>query len=383
MSKRLRRLALVPLLVVVLVVPTYVGAQDGDTPLPPMESGTWMGSVGFEGYRSTDLVRSDGSYQVTVVDVINDTDIRLTFVVDGNGVVSSGRMTVNIVWFSEGVGTQPVIGDAYRVRHAHFETASLAITGSSDRLVATGDLSDDSVTSTGNDAVVEEVTGIKTGPVEWVFSIDEVNCARVQGRLYQATGRSIMVSALTPRETIEEGYEDHNALEAPLLAYPSGLETADEVWETLEMVDAAADAIRDREIPETIHFLELVEVWGDLSAELASLDECQQTDWVGGAPQSTRSWLTDILRDGVQKALDNAEYYEAPEFIHLWEVLYQERSMTSDLEDGIVEALDIKLDEAIAEGDDDTIIDILGFAALYRGTRLYDKAKAALEGGTG
>jgi len=347
-----------------------------------MEPGNWVGTVGFEGYTSSDRVRSDGSWQTTVVDVINDTDISLDFVVDGNGQVSSGRMTVSIVWFSEGVGTQPTTFEPYRVRHAIFETATLSMTGNAERLVAAGDLTNDSVTSTDNDAIVEEVSGVETGPVEWVFQVDEVNCARVQGHVIQATGRSLMVSATTPREKIGDGYEKHNALVAPLLAWPADVEHPDEIWDILETVDAAADAIRDREIPETTHFLELVALWGDLNTELAGLDECQ-TEIVGDTPQSTDSWLAEVLREGGRKALNNPDHYEASDFISLWDILIQEHALTDNLGRRIREALDGKLDEAISQGDDDTILDILGFAALYGDPDLYSGAKAALEGGSG
>ena len=64
-----------------------------------------------------------------------------------------------------------------------------------------------------------------------------------------------MVSTLTPRETIEDGYEAYNTLVTSLLAWPTGVEHPDEIWDILEQVDLTADAIRDREIPETIHFL--------------------------------------------------------------------------------------------------------------------------------
>jgi hypothetical protein len=375
-------LALVSLLVFVLAVPTSVGAQDEGTALRPLGPGTWIGELYFVGHTSSDFVNSDGSFATTVTDVIDDTRITLEFVVGGDGQVSSGRMMVNLVWFAETVGTPPGGGDPYRVRHAHFETGTLAITGNADRLVAAGELTDEAYTSTSKDPNVEEVSGVETRTVEWVYQAFDLNCARVQATLIQATGRSFMVSALLPKQETGDGYEAHNALETSLLAWPADVEHPDEIWDILENVQSAADAIRDREIPETIHFFDLVGLWGDLNAELASLDECQ-TEIVGPTPQSTTSWLTQVLRDGVHKALDNPEYYEASDFISLWDILIQEGALTDNLGGKIRGALDVKLDEAISQADDNTILDILAFAALYGDPDLYSRAKAALEGESG
>ncbi|MCJ7779580.1 MAG: hypothetical protein MUQ27_02015, partial [Acidimicrobiia bacterium] len=154
-----------------------------------------------------------------------------------------------------------------------------------------------------------------------------------------------MTHFLASRNTVDEGYEAYNRLAVSLIAYPVDVEHPDEIWGILEAVDSAADAMSDREIPETVHFFDLVGLWGDLNAELASLDECQ-TEIVGPTPQSTKSWLTQVLRDGVHKALNNPEYYEASEFISLWDILVQENALTDTLGGRIRGALADKLDEA-------------------------------------
>jgi len=382
MSKRLGRLALVPLLVFVLVAPTYVGAQDGDAALPPMGSGNWTGSVSIGGFTSTDRVRNDGSFGTALTDVIDDTTITMDFVVGGNGQISSGTMTVDLTWFIEQAGTSPATFDPYHIVHDHHQTGTLAITGNADRLVAAGDLTWEHNTNSASDGLIEAVSGTEIINAEWVYQAYEVICARVQATLVGATGTPVMTHFLASRNTVDEGYEAYNRLAVSLIAYPADVEHPDEIWGILEAVDSAADAMSDREIPETVHFFDLVGLWGDLNAELASLDECQ-TEIVGPTPQSTKSWLTQVLRDGVHKALNNPEYYEASEFISLWDILVQESALTDTLGGRIRGALADNLDEAISNGDEDTIFDIFVWAANYGAPDLYDKAKAALEGGSG
>ena len=142
MFARLMRLALAPLLLGVLLVPTYAAAQDSEISFPPVERGTWEGMVIFSGFVSSDNVAADGSFSTMVTDVIGDTKIFMDFVVADNGQVTSGQMTVDLTYFVEIVGTEEALGELhpYRVVHDHHQTGTLRITGDADRLVAAGTL---------------------------------------------------------------------------------------------------------------------------------------------------------------------------------------------------------------------------------------------------
>ena len=52
--------------------------------------------MNLSGFFSSDSVRSDGSFNTTVTDMIDDTEITVDFVVDDNGQVTSGKMAIDL-----------------------------------------------------------------------------------------------------------------------------------------------------------------------------------------------------------------------------------------------------------------------------------------------
>ena len=382
MSALLMRLTLVALLIAGLLVPAQVGAQDGQIAFPPVEDGAWEGTVFFSGYTSSDGDRSDGSFFTNVTDVIDDTEITVDFVVGDDGQVTNGKMTVDLTWFSDGVGTMPTTLNPYHVMSDHHETGTLAITGNANRLVAAGTLTHETNVATETSASVEGVSGVETQTVEWVYQGVEATCARFTAALVGATGTSWMQAARLP-EVVESGRTtSHNVISTHLLAWPANFEFPQKVWDVMQEVDNLADGIRLREYPETGDILRVVQAWSDLNAELARLDECQ-TEFVGSVAESDKSWLVGILQEALNKALDNPGFYEASEFNTLWDLGLQEGALSESLMGRFLDVFDTKLDEAIADGDPDTMYDILAFAAAYGFPDLYSRAKAAFEGASG
>ena len=69
------------------LLPLGVAAQDGEISFPP-DSGWWQGNVDLSGFVSHDTERDDGSYDLDVTDVIDDTHIGLAFVVGDDGQIA-------------------------------------------------------------------------------------------------------------------------------------------------------------------------------------------------------------------------------------------------------------------------------------------------------
>jgi hypothetical protein len=378
MLERLTRLALVPLLLGMLLVPASAGAQDDGIEFPPVD-GQWEGMVNFAGFWSSESARDDGSFNVTVTDVIDDTTILFDLDVDDNGQVTSGKMSVDLTYFDEGVGAEEAFGQLhpFHVVHDHHQTGTLEITGNANRLVAAGTLMHTINTSADGD-LVEEVSGTEATQVEWVFHAIESTCVRVTAGLVTASGDSLIRTALTQRDTVDDSRESHNRLGLQLWAWPASVEDPEEIKEALEEISVRTDELRAREIPEASHLLRLVGAWSDLNAKLAALNECQNYR-VGWQPQSEESWLVDVLQEALEKATDNDDFYEASELIDLWTAGVQEGVLNGDLLIRFQTSFHAKLSEAIAKNDTATITDILAFASAYDlFPLLYSKAKAAL-----
>lgn len=377
MPTRLLRLGLAALLLV-LLLPAQVGAQNDPLDFPPVSSGEWEGLVNFSGYVSSDSVLEDGSFSVSITDVIGDTSIFFDLTVDDDGNVTTGKMIVDLTYFNEIVGATYVEGTShpFRVVHDHHQTGTLSISGNADRLVAAGTLTHTTNTNADGDKV-EEVSGTESQEVEWVFQAIESTCARVTADLVEATGISLIGTALIPRDTVSEGEEIYNRLELELWAWPADVDDPEEIKEALENVTDRADEISRRDLPAAEHLVELVDTWTDLNAKLAALDVCQ-TALVGFVPESAKSWLVDIIQDALNKALNAFDDYETNELIDLWYVGAHEEALTPELVIDFLDTFDDKLDEAIADDDIGTITDILVWASAYGFPNLTAKAKAAL-----
>ena len=377
LRRRLGRL-IVPLLVVVQVLPVGVSAQTGEISFPPVGTGAWEGLVLFSGYVSSDQVRDDSSFDTSVRNVIDSTTISMDFVVDARG-QASGQLGVDLSWSQEGVGTSPTTLDPYHVTSDQHQTGVLTLKGNANRLVASGTLTHATNTSTERDALIEEVSDTETEAVEWVFQAFESTCVRVTGRLIEASGISLMASALLPRATVEEGDAIYNELVSQFWAWPAEVEDPERIRQAIEEITEAADNVRLREIPEAIHLLELVAASRALNAELAALDACKAAI-VGWVPESAQSWLVTILQGALHKALDNQSSYEASELVDLWDAGLHEGALDSEIIIQFIDAFHAKLDKAIELGDYAAIVDIFAFASRYPFPDLYAEAKAAFEG---
>ncbi len=377
MSERLKRVALAPLLLSVLLVPTSAGAQADGLEFPPV-AGQWEGVVNFAGFLSSDSSYDDGSFTVSLTDVIGDTTIFFDLDVDDDGQVTSGNMSVDLTWFVEIVGAQEALGVLHptRVVHDHHQTGTLQITGNANRLVAAGTLTHTTNTNA-EGSRVEEVSGTETRQVEWVFRAIESTCARVTAELVAASGISLIGTVLIARDTVGDNQEIHNRLGLQLWAYPASVEHPEEIKEALDEISVRTDELRAREIPEASDLLRLVDAWNDLNAKLAALNECQTT-LVGWQPQSEESWLVDVLQEALEKAMHNEDFYEASELIDLWTAGLQEGALNGELVVRFLDSFNAKLSEAIAKNDTATITDILAFASAYGYSNLSSKAKAAL-----
>lgn len=374
MSGRSLRRVVATVVLGLLAVPVSIGAFGGGMSFPPVGAGSWEGAVFFSGNFASDAVFEDGGFNVSLTDVIDSTTITLDFTVDVNGQITGGEMKVDLTWFQENVGADST-GDPYRVVHDHHQTGVLALSGTAERLVASGMLLWE--TNTNADGVeVEEVAGSEPVAIEWVFQAYESTCAKVGGDLIEASGISLMATALFTA-TGGEGTTYNNALVVELLVWPSEIEDADKVQEALEELQDDAGALLSREFPDAEHVYELVKKWEALNAELAGLASCQ-AEAVGWVPESGGSWLVNTVELTLAQALESVDHYDVSELVGLWIAGFEVGAMDGGLIVGFLDAFDDKLDEAISLGDVATIQDVLVFAAQYGYQGLYEKAKTAL-----
>jgi len=374
MTAVLRRSALVVVLLASLAIPA--DAQSDELSFPPIDSTSWEGLVLVSGWIASDATNEDGSFTTTETDIINDTSISFELSVDDKGQVTGGTMHVNLVWFVESVGTAPTTLDPFHVSHYHHETGNLDLSGSANKLVASGSLEHESVTEAEGQKI-DEVSGTETDEVEWVFSASEASCVRVAGQLTAATAGSIMNSVFVPLDVASESDHIHNELVATFIAYPATVEDPAAIKQYLDEVQQAADELSRRDLPEAIHLLAVIRPWQDLGAQLARLDQCQQAS-VGWQPEFTQSWLAKQIQNALHKALKEPDSYTASELIDLWDAGLEESALNSELIIQFLDAFHDKLNEAIADNDTSTIWDIYAFSSQYGYPLLHDQAQKAL-----
>jgi hypothetical protein len=326
------------------VLPLGVAAQDGEISFPP-DSGSWEGYVIFTGHVSHDTKRDDGSYDVTVMDVIGDTDITLEFVVGDDGQITSGTMAVELNWHTESAGTSPDTFDTYLIKSFDTQTGTLKIKGNADRLVAKGKLTHTL------DIDIEGVGGTRKREVEWTFHITDIDCAEASGDILWSSGVSLMNSAWQPKEKKDGGTTSHNALNVKLVARPDPLLSDNEAVAELAWVE---QRIRTTDYPDAQDLLDLVKAWNDLGDEYDKGELCMAPGMLG----LEMSWLTSVIQEALGKALDNADYYKADELSRLWEVGLEQAALDEALAGRFLDVFDHKLDQVIAIDDADEISDI-------------------------
>ena len=91
----------------------------------------------------------------------------------------------------------------------------------------------------------------------------------------------------------------------------------------------------------------------------------------------------DLVRQGINKALQSPEDYKASDLIDFWVVGLSQGAL-DDFRVDFLDAFFDKLDEAIANGDTDAMYDILSWTIAYNiSLRLAEEARAALQGASG
>jgi len=385
MPGSLRR-ALLAFLVVGVFTPTVTAASQGsEISFPPVGSGQWEGLVLVSGFITEEWDRSDGTFGVSVTEIVENS-VNLDFTVDAEGAVTEGTVTVRLDWLAEDVGTAPVSHDPYHVVHFYQQSGTLVLSGTAERMVAAGTLNYEAYTEASG-ALVEGSESVESIDVEWVFRGFEASCVRVSARLVETSANAgVMGAARLPREVLSGSTRIYNEIVTQLLTWPAELEDPDQIAKAITAAEQAAKDLEIRELPEARHLLEVVQAWNALNAELAALDTCQK-QIVGWVPQAQQSWLTELLRAALKTALAfdiegnllNVDHYMTTELVDLWDAGLQEQAIDGDLLVRFLDAFHIKLDEAVAEANVAEIIDIFAFASRFGFPNLYDEAKAALE----
>jgi hypothetical protein len=355
-------------------LPVPSAAQGDGVAFPSTTSGDWEAIFDFSGFLSRDYKGANG-FNVTLSDVIGDTTMSLAFHVDPEGRVN-GTMVVNLEWFDESAGAASN-GDPFHVLHDHQQTGTLILSGTADRLVAKGVLVH-ATNTVASGAEVEEVSGEVSRDVEWVFRLTRADCLNVTADLTEASGTSLVSSALLPRDLdTGSGTVYHHELVARISAWPATLAAPEAAAAAVEEVTQLADELKAREFPAASHLLDLIDAWFDLQAELAALNDCE-TAQVFWAPLLDHPWLVKILRGALETALESPDHYDAGELIDLWDVGKAEHVIDADLTIAFIDTFDDKLDEAIAGGDVATIETVRSWAADNGWTTMEEKASAAL-----
>jgi hypothetical protein len=379
MSARPLRLALVTGCLIMLLAPVAADAGDSGISFPPAPGDAWSGLLTYAGYYTTDSDGGDGSFNTNVTDVIGDTQILVDLTVGDDGAIM-GTMTVDLTWFSENVGAAPVTFDPYRVVHDQHQTGTLRLSGTPSRIVATGTLLHETNTVADGDKV-EEVSGVEDAPQTWEFRITQANCGLVTGVLTAVDGISIMATTLIPRATVSKGSSIYNQLFAGLVLAPKETAAADDLLEDVIALEKAADDLVGEEKPSARAMLDLVDQWTALRIKMAGYDECQ-IERAGWDPESERGWLVDALQAAVGKVLANVDQYTARELLDVWDAAVFEDALTPELQFAFIDPLNVLLDQAIADNDITTIIDIAVWASTYGFSVTHDKAQAALDAAT-
>lgn len=349
-----------------------VSVQAAEAPSFPV--GSWEGQVFLTGWYSSDTERSDGSFDVSNIDVIGDTAITFDVEVEEDGSIA-GSMNVRIVTFGESAGIKPTTFDPYHVEMFRDQTGELTVTGTATRLVATGTLTTDTVVEA-DGRIVPQVTSSESGGVEWVFEVDLANCAIVQAPLVSATGESIMRTALLDRDISTNSGDIHNRLLAGILAITSHIDPID-ISDERNAVDSAAAALASQDNPAAVTMVELIEAWRALANILAALDECELEE-LDQSESFQDTWLAEQLRLAVQKANFAHEAYSAGELMDIHDAAAEGGGLDETGAQFLRTHVGERVATLAAAEDYSTLLDIVVWSAAWGYSDLHAAARDAL-----
>lgn len=372
--KRRRGLALAALAVVttVLAAPLSAGGQDEIAFTP----GPWEGSVLFGGSIQSSSPNAASQRFPTF------STITIDLVVDEKGNVTGGSMVVDISWLQDGVGTTPGTGDPYHITSDHEQTGTLAMSGTVERLVATGTLSwKREIFDTDGNSVYD---GPRVSPEDqvWVFEASQSDCGLLTGSLVEASGIGLMFSVKLPAEFSDGDETTTNELVAVSRIWSKSDAAADIATDVAILNDVVNEAIANEEV--TLQDLKiLVFAFEDLAERLAVLELCE-AEALGLAPGTGEDFLAELLRNLLFKALENSSELEVQELIALLNIGARGGALSGpeeavELFEAFEEALTQKLAEAVDEGYYGDVEDIAVAAGSHGFTDLYADATKALE----
>jgi hypothetical protein len=379
-ERRTGTAVLVVVLFGVLVTPLSVGAQTGDITLP---AGTSEGSVMLGGSVETEGFRTDDTHYLDRR-TVTSSNITFDIDVDSQGQVTDGTMTVDIRWSGFGTGTTPVTGDTYLINSTSRKSGTLDLEGTADRLVATGSLTTESSVYDTDGNFIKEVSGTREDEVGWVFQATGITCGMVTGKLVEAWGSGLMVSAKFPRKVREGDSETRNELVSVFrLLSPDASADAEMLAMRIGDLNEAANPLLAEPTPTVADLARVLGIAEALRADLARLERCKLTL----DPSGSEDWLAAILQSLLVKALEQPELWNAQDLIHMLNIGVRGGAVdaigsdptAAELYEEFGDALEFALGEAIASSDLPTIIDIASASASYGYSCLYEAATAAIE----
>jgi hypothetical protein len=358
MTRRLARW-IVPFVAALILNLPAVGVPGQALDVSP---GPWEGEVLFDGALTVGGTRR----------VVDASDIVFTATVRANGDVTDGTMNVDIVWSDT--------ESQYGTSSDHHEFGTLTLGGGVDRLVAAGTLTHDTLIYDSDGKFIEEPSGTREEEVSWIFSASNTACALLSGTLESAGGRSFFNSAV-----IQFGDEYTNELVVVYHAWPADLNGAEEVADSVaELADTIQEALASG-TPTPNELALMILALEALRNSATRLDSCGAG--VDLTTDTGEDALAVLMNELIAKALEQAEEYSPQELIKMLNIGVRSGAVTpkggvtgaDEVYATFGDVLSAALDEAIADGDAATILDITMAASQYGFSDLYERGTAVYE----
>ena len=385
MANRRVGTAMVGLAVVAAMLGSPAGAvaQVDEITIAP---GPWQGSVFFAGNIQRVGPENAGA------SIVTSSEITMDFVADEHGTITSGTMEVDISWTlgSSGVHTSTsdlfgtVTSDFYDISSNQHQTDTLELSGTIQRLVATGtlDWTKEVYDTEGN--FLDTVSGTQPEDQVWVFEASSSDCGLLTGVLVDVKGIGLMRSVILPIEFDDDGIAVLNRLVSVSRIWFDSIDLdADAISTSIEILEEISNEVTADPDAGLVELLALVIVVEKLREQLAELDICQLADQGFPNAEAGEEWLAGILRTLSFAALQKTDKLTTGELIFLVGIASRGGALSGpeeavELFEAFEQALTQKLAEAVDTGDFDTVQDIAATAAANGFSNLYDDAQAAL-----